>query len=143
MKEIIINEIHVIITIVTFIIYVILCSITNYTDPTKLSQTEKNISFARIIFGFLTSLFLLSLEFRYMTIVFKDNVLLRFSELIICLILIGLYLYSNENKVIAGDTYDKIFKILNPLIIALSIMSSGSLNNLFNHYKDIEPLKKI
>jgi hypothetical protein len=78
-----------------------------------------------------------------MTIVFKDNVLLRSSELLICLILIGLYLYSNENKVIAGDTYDKIFKILNPLIIALSNMSSGSLNNLFNHYKDIEPLKKI
>ena len=141
MKEIIINEIHVIVTIVTFIIYVILCSITNYTDPTKLSQTEKNISFARIIFGFLTSLFLLSLEFRYMTIIFKDNVLLRSSELLVCLILIGLYLYSNENKVIAGDTYDKIFKILNPLIIALSIMSSGSLNNLFNHYKDTIPLK--
>lgn len=136
MKEIIINEIHVIITIVTLIIYIILCSITNYSDPTKLSQTEKNISFARIIFGFLTALFLLSLEFRYMTIVFKDNVILRSSELLICLILIGLYLYSNENKVNPGDTYDKIFKILNPLIIALSIMSSGSLNNLFNHYKD-------
>jgi hypothetical protein len=119
----------------------ILCGVTNYTDPTKISQTEKNISFARIIFGFLSALFLLSLEFRYMTIVFKDNVILRSSELLVCLLLIGLYLYSNENKVIVGDTYDKIFKILSPLIIALSIMASGSLNNLFNHYKDIVPLK--
>jgi len=141
MKEYIINEIHIVVTIITFLIYLILCGVTNYTDPTKISQTEKNISFARIIFGFLSALFLLSLEFRYMTIVFKDNVILRSSELLVCLILIGLYLYSNENKVIAGDTYDKIFKILSPLIIALSIMASGSLNNLFNHYKDIVPLK--
>lgn len=140
MKEIIINEIHIIITVITLIIYIFLCSITDYSDPVKLSQTKKNISFARIIFGFLTALFLLSLEIRYMTIVFKDKIFFRTSQLIICLILIGLFLYSNENKFILGDTYDKIFKILSPIIVALSIMSSNSLNNLFNHYKDIPPL---
>jgi hypothetical protein len=136
MKDYIINEIHLIITFVTLIIYVTLCGITNYTDPAKLNQTQKNISFTRIAFGFLTALCLLSLEFRYVTIVFKDNVLLRSLELIICIALIILFLYATENKVIQGDTYDKIFKILNPLIIAFSIMASGSLNNLFNHYKD-------
>jgi hypothetical protein len=136
MKEFIINEIHLIITLVTLLIYVILCGLTNYTDPAKLNQTQKNVSFARIVFGFLTALCLLSLEFRYVTIVFKDNVLLRSLELISCIALIILFLYATENKVIQGDTYDKIFKILNPLIIAVSIMASGSLNNLLNHYKD-------
>jgi len=136
MKEFIINEIHLIITLVTLLIYVILCGLTNYTDPAKLNQTQKNVSFARIVFGFLTALCLLSLEFRYVTIVFKDNVLLRSLELISCIALIILFLYATENKVIQGDTYDKIFKILNPLIIAFSIMASGSLNNLLNHYKD-------
>ena len=136
MKEFIINEIHLIITLVTLLIYVILCGLTNYTDPAKLNQTQKNVSFARIVFGFLTALCLLSLEFRYVTIVLKDNVLLRSLELISCIALIILFLYATENKVIQGDTYDKIFKILNPLIIAFSIMASGSLNNLLNHYKD-------
>jgi hypothetical protein len=136
MKEYLINELHLVITFVILLIYVILCGVTNYTDPAKLNQTQKNVSFARIAFGFLSALCLLSLEFRYVTIVFKDNVLLRSIELISCIALIILFLYATENKVIAGDTYDKIFKVLNPLIIALSIMASGSLNNLFNHYKD-------
>jgi hypothetical protein len=98
---------------------------------------DRNIAFARIIFGFLSALFLLSLEFRYVTIVLKDNVLLRSVELLVCLVLIGLYLYANENKRDAGDRFDVIFKVLNPLIIAFSIMSSGSLNNLLNHYKSV------
>jgi len=102
-----------------------------------MNQKERDIAFARIIFGFLSALFLLSLEFRYVTVVYKDNVLLRSVELLICLVLIGLYLYSNENKRVAGDRFDVIFKVLNPLIIAFSIMASGSLNNILNHYKSI------
>lgn len=136
MKEFIINEIHLVITAITILVYIILCSITNYTDPAKLNPTQKNVSFARIVFGFLSALCLLSLEFRYVTIVFKDNVLLRSLELLTCITLIILYLYANENKNIAGDKFDIIYKILHPLIIAFSIMASGSLNNLFNHYKD-------
>ena len=143
MKELIINEIHLIVTFTTLFIYIVLCSITNYTDPNKINQTEKNFSFARIIFGFLTALFLLSLEFRYVTIVFKDNVLLRSFELLTCLVLISLYLYASENKSKQGETYDIIYKVLHPLIIALSIMASGSLNNLFNHYKDIGPILQL
>ena len=137
MKEFIINEIHLIITFVTLLIYLILCGLTNYSDPAKLNQTQKNVSFARIAFGFLSALCLLSLEFRYVTVVFKDNVLFRSVELLICLVLIGLYLFTNENKRVAGDRYDVIFKVLNPLIIAFSIMSSGSLNNILNHYKSV------
>jgi hypothetical protein len=136
MKEYIINEIHLIITAITILVYILLCSFTNYADPAKLNPTQKNVSFARIAFGFLSSLCLLSLEFRYVTIVFKDNVILRSLELLTCITLIILYLYANENKNIAGDKFDIIYKILNPLIIAFSIMASGSLNNLFNHYKD-------
>jgi uncharacterized membrane protein YoaT (DUF817 family) len=102
-----------------------------------MTQTERDIAFARIIFGFLSALFLLSLEFRYVTVVYKDNVLLRSVELLICLVLIGLFLYANENKRVAGDRFDVIFKVLNPLIIAFSIMSSGSLNNILNHYKSV------
>ena len=136
MKEYFINELHLIITFITVVVYIILCACTNYSDNTKLTNAQKSVSFARITFGFLSALCLLSLEFRYVTIVFKDNVLLRSLELVTCITLIILYLYATENKVIHGDTYDKIFKILNPLIIAFSIMASGSLNNLFNHYKD-------
>lgn len=141
MKEIFINEIHLIVTGITVIIYCILCATSKYVESSKMDPQDKNIAFARIIFGFLTALFLLSLEFRYVTVVFKDNVLLRSFELIVCLILIGLYLYANENKLVAGDQYDRIFKMLSPLIIAFSIMASGSLNNLLNHYKDaIKPI---
>ena len=135
MKEFIINDIHIGITFVTLIIYIILCRLSKYLEHSKMDLNDRNIAFARIIFGFLSALFLLSLEFRYVTVVFKDNVLLRSIELLVCLILIGLYLYANENKRVAGDRYDVIFKVLNPLIIAFSIMSSGSLNNLLNHYK--------
>jgi len=137
MKEYIINEFHLIITFLALVVYVILCLISKYIDSSKMNQKERDIAFARIIFGFLSALFLLSLEFRYVTVVYKDNVLLRSVELLICLVLIGLYLYSNENKRVAGDRFDVIFKILNPLIIAFSIMSSGSLNNLLNHYKSV------
>jgi hypothetical protein len=137
MHENIINSIHIIATLIALTIYIILCSITNYGDSKKLSQTSKNISMARIIFGFLAALFLLSLEFRYVTIVFKDNVIFRSFELLICVTLICIYLYANENKVKAGDQYDIVYKILHPLIIAFSIISSGSINNLLNHYKDV------
>lgn len=136
MKEFIINDIHLGITFVALIIYFILCKISKYEDSSKMDLNERNIAFARIIFGFLSALFLLSLEFRYVTVVYKDNVLLRSIELLVCLVLIGLYLYANENKRVAGDRYDVIYKVLNPLIIAFSIMSSGSLNNLLNHYKN-------
>jgi hypothetical protein len=135
MKEFIINDFHIGITFVTLIIYIILCMLSKYLEHSKMDLKDRNIAFARIIFGFLSALFLLSLEFRYVTVVFKDNVLLRSIELLICLVLIGLYLYANENKRVAGDRYDVIFKVLNPLVIAFSIMSSGSLNNLLNHYK--------
>jgi hypothetical protein len=141
MKESTINALHIIITLIILLAYLFLCSITDYSDSSKLSNIHKNISMARIIFGFFASLLLLSLEFRYVTIIFKDNVLFRSLELIGSVSLICLYLYANEKKVIAGDNYDIITKILNPLIIALSIMSSGSINNLFNHYKDSVPLK--
>jgi hypothetical protein len=137
MKEYIINEFHLTITFLALVVYVILCLISKYIDSSKMNQKERDIAFARIIFGFLSALFLLSLEFRYVTIVYKDNVLLRFVELLICLVLIGLFLYANENKRVAGDRFDIIFKVLNPLIIAFSIMSSGSLNNILNHYKSI------
>jgi hypothetical protein len=137
MKEYIINEFHLIITFLALVVYVILCLISKYIDSSKMNQKERDIAFARIIFGFLSALFLLSLEFRYVTVVYKDNILLRSVELLICLVLIGLYLYSNENKRVAGDRFDVIFKILNPLIIAFSIMSSGSLNNILNHYKSV------
>ena len=137
MNEIFINEFHITITFIALIIYAFLCLISKYIDHSKMTQIERDIAFARIIFGFLSALFLLSLEFRYVTVVFKDNVLFRSVELLICLVLIGLYLYSNENKRVAGDRYDVIFKVLNPLIIAFSIMSSGSLNNILNHYKSI------
>ena len=137
MKEFIINDFHIGITFVTLIIYIILCMVSKYTEHSKMDLKDRNIAFARIIFGFLSALFLLSLEFRYVTIVFKDNVLLRSIELLVCLVLIGLYLYANENKRDAGDRFDVIFKVLNPLIIAFSIMSSGSLNNLLNHYKSV------
>jgi hypothetical protein len=141
MKEILINEIHLVATGITVVIYSILCLTSKYVESSKMEPQDRNIAFARIIFGFLSALFLLSLEFRYVTVVFKDNVLLRSFELIVCLILIGLYLYANENKLVAGDQYDRIFKVLNPLIIAFSIMASGSLNNLLNHYKDaIKPM---
>lgn len=136
MKEILINEIHLIVTGITVVIYSILCFTSKYVESSKMEPYDRNIAFARIIFGFLSALFLLSLEFRYVTVVFKDNVLLRSTELIVCLILIGLYLYANENKLVSGDYYDRIFKVLSPLIIAFSIMASGSLNNLLNHYKD-------
>lgn len=136
MNEIFINEFHITITFIALIIYIVLCSTSKYLDSTKMNLKDRNIAFARIIFGFLSALFLLSLEFRYVTIIFKDNVLLRSIELLVCLILIGLYLYANENKRVAGDKYDVIFKVLNPLIIAFSIMASGSLNNLLNHYKN-------
>jgi hypothetical protein len=137
MKEFIINDFHIGITFVTLIIYIILCMLSKYLDHSKMDLKDRNIAFARIIFGFLSALFLLSLEFRYVTVVFKDNVLLRSIELLICLVLIGLYLYANENKRVAGDRYDVIFKVLNPLVIAFSIMSSGSLNNLLNHYNSV------
>jgi hypothetical protein len=141
MKEILINEIHLVATGITVVIYTILCFTSKYVESSKMEPQDRNIAFARIIFGFLSALFLLSLEFRYVTVVFKDNVLLRSTELIVCLILIGLYLYANENKLVSGDYYDRIFKVLNPLIIAFSIMASGSLNNLLNHYKDaIKPM---
>jgi hypothetical protein len=135
MKEYIINQFHLTITFLALIIYAFLCRTSKYIDNSKMTQIERDIAFARIIFGFLSALFLLSLEFRYVTVVFKDNVLLRSVELLICLILIGLFLYANENKRVAGDRFDIIFKVLNPLIIAFSIMSSGSLNNILNHYK--------
>jgi hypothetical protein len=137
MQEFIINNFHIGITFVTVIIYIILCMNSKYSEHTKMDLKNREIAFARIIFGFLSALFLLSLEFRYVTVVFKDNVLLRSVELLVCLILIGLYLYANENKRVAGDRFDVIFKVLNPLIIAFSIMSSGSLNNLLNHYKSV------
>ena len=137
MKEFLINYLHFILLVISGLIYIILCAVTNYTDPNKLNQTQKNVSFARIVFGFLFALCLLSIEFRYVTIVLKDNVLLRSIELITCIALIILYLYANENKNVPGDSYDIIFKIFNPLIIAFSIMASGSLNNLLNHFKDI------
>jgi len=137
MKEYIINQFHLTITFLALIIYAFLCRISKYIDNSKMTQMERDIAFARIIFGFLSALFLLSLEFRYVTVVYKDNVLLRSVELLICLVLIGLYLYSNENKRVAGDRFDVIFKVLNPLIIAFSIMSSGSLNNILNHYKSV------
>ena len=137
MKEFIINDFHIGITFATLIIYIILCMVSKYTEHSKMDLKDRNIAFARIIFGFLSALFLLSLEFRYVTIVLKDNVLLRSVELLVCLVLIGLYLYANENKRDAGDRFDVIFKVLNPLIIAFSIMSSGSLNNLLNHYKSV------
>ena len=136
MNEIFINEFHITITFIAFFIYVILCFISEYKDSSKMNQEERDISFARIIFGFLSALFLLSLEVRYVTVVYKDNVLLRSVELLTCLVLIGLFLYANENKRIAGDRFDVIFKVLNPLIVAFSIISSGSLNNLLNHYKN-------
>jgi len=137
MKEFIINQFHLAITFFALVIYVILCFMSKYIDNSKMTKKERDIAFARIIFGFLSALFLLSLEFRYVTIVYKDNVLLRFVELLICLVLIGLFLYANENKRVAGDRFDIIFKVLNPLIIAFSIMSSGSLNNILNHYKSV------
>ncbi len=137
MNEIFINEFHITITFLTLFIYVILCFISEYKDSSKMNEKERGVAFARIIFGFLSALFLLSLEFRYVTIVYKDNVLLRSVELLICLVLIGLFLYANENKRVAGDRFDIIFKVLNPLIIAFSIISSGSLNNILNHYKSI------
>jgi hypothetical protein len=136
MKEFLINYLHFILLVISGLIYIILCAVTNYTDATKLNQTQKNVSFARIVFGFLFALCLLSIEFRYVTIILKDNVLLRSIELITCIALIILYLYANENKIVPGDNYDIIFKIFNPLIIAFSIMASGSLNNLLNHFKD-------
>jgi len=137
MKEYIINQFHLTITFLALIIYAFLCRTSKYIDNSKMTQMERDIAFARIIFGFLSALFLLSLEFRYVTVVYKDNVLLRSVELLICLVLIGLCLYSNENKRVAGDRFDIIFKVLNPLIIAFSIMSSGSLNNILNHYKSV------
>jgi len=137
MKEYIINQFHLTITFLALIIYAFLCRTSKYIDNSKMTQIERDIAFARIIFGFLSALFLLSLEFRYVTVVFKDNVLLRSVELLICLVLIGLFLYANENKRVAGDRFDVIFKVLNPLIIAFSIMSSGSLNNILNHYKSV------
>ena len=137
MKEYIINEFHLTITFIALVVYIILCMLSKYLDHSKMDLKDRNIAFARIIFGFLSALFLLSLEFRYVTVVFKDNVLLRSIELLVCLVLIGLYLYANENKRDAGDRFDVIFKVLNPLIIAFSIMSSGSLNNLLNHYKSV------
>jgi hypothetical protein len=97
MKEFIINDFHLGITFVTLIIYIILCMVSKYTEHSKMDLKDRNIAFARIIFGFLSALFLLSLEFRYVTVVFKDNVLLRSIELLIFLVLIGLYLYDNEN----------------------------------------------
>jgi len=136
MKEFFINYLHIILTFITVLIYIVLCACTTYTDHNKLNQTQKNISFARIVSGYLAALFLLSLEFRYVTIVFKDNVLLRSFELFSCIFLIIINLYSIENKNKAGDKWDVIHKILQPLIIAFSIMASGSLNNLFNHFKD-------
>ena len=135
MKEIIINEVHLGLTFIALVVYGILCSISKYVDSTKMNQKQRNIAFARIIFGFLSALFLLSLEFRYVTVFFKDNVLFRSVELLICLVLIGLHLYSNENKRAAGDRYDVISKVLSPLIIAFSIMASGSLNNILNYLK--------
>ena len=136
MKEFFINYLHIILTFITVLIYIVLCASTTYTDHNKLNQTQKNISFARIVSGYLAALFLLSLEFRYVTIVFKDNVLLRSFELFSCISLIIINLYSIENKNKVGDKWDVIHKILQPLIIAFSIMASGSLNNLFNHFKD-------
>ena len=135
MNEIFINEIHLGMTFLAFGVYVFLCSISKYVDSTKMTKIERDIAFARIIFGFLTALFLLSLEVRYVTVAFRDNVLFRSVELLICLVLIGLNLYANENKRVVGDKFDIISKILNPLIIAFSIIASGSLNNILNYLK--------
>lgn len=132
------DYIHISLTVLFLFIYAILCSITDYNDYNKLSKTNQNISISRIIFGFLSALLLLSIEFRFVSIYFKDRPDIRFIELVLCLSIIFSYLIANESKRSPNDSNDKLSKIIGPILIALSIMASGSINTVFNSLKNIK-----
>lgn len=136
MNEKFINDFHLAITFITLLVYVILCFISEYKEASKMDKMDKNIAFSRIIFGFLSGLFILSLEVRYISATLKDSVFLRSVQLLISLVMIGFCLYANENKRVSGDRFDIISKVLSPLMVAFSISSSGSLNNILNYFKN-------
>ena len=128
--------------IVLIIIYAVLCSYTTYPSPSvKLNNEQKSLLYSTNIFGFGLGILLTVYEVNFLYEYFGSNMFLKFTELILMLVLIYIAFYANIFQDSVNDGWGKVSAALWPLLTSFSLIATLCLNAIFTYYKPSNTLE--